>query len=217
MNNKKIGIQVEGGWTIGMNSFEDKDFFYKKNLEGDDLWLDNTTLFVADNINRGITFEMTYENENVGYMLSVYKLSRIKGIWEFNSDDDARVFVRTNHDINAFNELISKELNPFNRDLVPLAIGGWKINHNNLVWNISEYKKEELLFSATRTNLFIEVVYYNAKEKPFYVYYGEAIDDYYGINYELYKEVIISKEVYLDTQEELIEFLDSFLLNRKMK
>ncbi|MEJ5048466.1 hypothetical protein WH221_01440 [Chryseobacterium culicis] len=200
------GIQVEGGWSIDANVFIDKNY----NIL--DIPFDNTLLLSAVNHITGKTISISYENSNVGYSFDTCVLSRSLGEWR--NDDATNIYktIKTGHHIDEFYDLLSEYLNPLQKDLIPLKISSWTIIYNNLKRNNDGYDDRELIFSATRGKLFIDITYNRNWEKPYYIYMGLSKYDYSEIVYNLNKPPREYQEIFLENVEEVVVIINDFLI-----
>lgn len=201
------GIQVEGGWSIDANVFIDKNY----NIE--DIPFDDTLLFSAVNHITGKTISVSYENSNVGYSFDFCMLSRRLGEWHH---DGAAIYktIETGHQIDKFYNTLSEYLNPSKKELIPLKISSWTIVYNNLIRNEGLYDDIELIFSAVRGKLFIDITYNRNSEKPYYIYIGLSKYEYSQIVYSLNKPAREYQELFLKNIDEVVVIINDFLIEQ---
>lgn len=207
MNSKihKNGIAVDGGWTIDANVF----------LNGMDamenLPFDNTLLFSGVNHITGKTISITYENATVGYSLDYCSLTRQAGTWVNDDNNNVYETLLTGFDISSICALLLQYLNQSGKKLVPLMISSWTILYNNLVENVVP-ACNDLLFSAVRGKLFIDVSY-QKKKGEYYVFLGMAKRAYGEMDYNLGKPTTESVELSIKDINELKMLIDGLLVN----
>lgn len=200
------GIQVEGGWSIDSNVFIDENF------NAQNIPFDNTLLFSAVNNITGKTISISYENNNVGYSFDCCLLSRRLGEWQYDENSNIYKTLHTDHNVSVVYNMLPQYLNPLEKNLIPLKVSSWSIIYNNLMKDQTLYDDIELLFSAVRGKLFIDITYCRNEDKPYYIYMGLSKYEYAEAVYHLNKPAREYKEIYMEKIEDVIKLINDFLI-----
>jgi hypothetical protein len=204
-----IGIQVEGGWSIDSNVFINEDFNFQE------IPFDSSLLFSAVNHITGKSISISYENRNIGYSLNCCILSRFLGVWRYDENTNIYITLKTDYCLRNIYDMLPQYLNPLKKNFIPLKISSWKIIYNNLIEEDYLYNDVELVFSATRGKLFIDIVYYKNMNKSYYIYMGLSKYEYSELTYNINKPTLEYKEIYLEKIEDVIDLTNGFLIANK--
>ena len=185
------GIQVDGGWSVDSNAFIDKRY------SAQDVPFDDTVLFSAVNGITGVAISVSYENAAIGYSLEQIQLSRASGRWTYDEVSSVHTTIATGHDVEAIFDLLPQFLNPLGKELIPLRISSWTVMVNNLTEAETEHRDVELIFSATRGKLFIDVAYTRDQALPYCVYMGVSKRPYTDVTYMLDRPTTTHKVTHL--------------------
>lgn len=199
------GIQVDGGWAVDSNAFIDERY------DAQDLPLDDTVLFAAVNGITGVSVSITYENAAIGYSFERILLSRASGRWTYDETRSVHTTIATGHDVEAIFELLPRFLNPLGKDLIPLRLSSWSVIVNNLTVAETEHSDVELVFSATRGKLFVDVAYTRDQALPYCVYMGMSKHPYTELTYTLDKPTTTQKVIELKDVGAVAALIDDLL------
>lgn len=199
------GIQVDGGWSVDSNAFIDEHY------NAQDVPFDDTVLFAAVNGITGVTVSISYENAAIGYSLEQILLSRASGRWTYDETRSVHTTIATGHDIEAIFGLLPRFLNPLGKDLIPLRLSSWTVVVNNLTEAEAEHHDVELIFSATRGKLFVDVTYTREQALPYCVYMGMSKYPYTELTYKLDKPTTTQKVIHLKEVDAVAALIDDLL------
>jgi hypothetical protein len=199
------GIQVDGGWSVDSNVFVDEHY------NAQEVPFDDTVLFTAVNSITGETVSLSYENAAIGYSLEQILLSRSLGRWMYDEDRSVHTTIAAGHDIEAIYGLLPRFLNPLNKDLIPLRLSSWTVVVNNLTETEAAHHDVELVFSATRGKLFIDVTYTRIEDRPYCVYMGMSKHPYTELTYKLDKPTTTRKVIHLNEVDAVAALIDDLL------
>ncbi|KRC60801.1 hypothetical protein ASE14_07460 [Agromyces sp. Root81] len=199
------GIQVDGGWSVDSNAFIDEHDMAQ------DVAFDDTVLFAAVNGITGESLSLTYENAATGYTLEQIQLSRASGRWTYDEASSVHTTIAAGHDAEAVFGLLPRFLNPLGKDLIPLRLSSWTVAVNNLTEAEAAHRAVELVFSATRGKLFIDVTYTRAEALPYCVYVGMSKHPYTELTYTLDKPTTTQKVIHLREVGAVAALIDDLL------
>ncbi|MGW4096550.1 MULTISPECIES: hypothetical protein [unclassified Mycobacterium] len=199
------GIQVDGGWSVDSNAFIDERY------NAQDVPFDDTVLFAAVNGITGVTVSISYENAAIGYSLEQILLSRASGRWTYDETRSVHTTIATGHDIEAIFGMLPRFLNPLGKDLIPLRLSSWTVVVNNLTEAEAEHRDVELIFSATRGKLFVDVTYTREQALPYCVYMGMSKHPYTELTYKLDKPTTTQKVIHLKEMDAVAALIDDLL------
>lgn len=200
------GIQVDGGWSVDSNAFIDEHY------DAQFVPFDDTVLFSAVNGITGVTISISYENAAIGYALEQVLLSRVSGSWVYDETTSIHATIATGHDIEAIFGMLPGYLNPLGKDLIPLRLSSWTVVVNNLVESEAEHRAVELIFSATRGKLFVDVAYTRDQALPYCVYMGMSKHPYTELTYKLDKPTSTQKVIHLEDVGAVAAVIDDLLM-----
>lgn len=199
------GIQVDGGWSVDSNAFIDERY------SAQEVPFDDTVLFSAVNGITGVSISISYENAAIGYSLEQIQLSRAAGRWTYDETRSIHTTIATGHDIEAIFGLLPQFLNPLGKDLIPLRLSSWTVMVNNLTEAETEHRDVELIFSATRGKLFIDVTYTRGQALPYCAYMGLSRHPYTEVTYMLDRPTITHKVIHVKEAGAVSALIDDLL------
>lgn len=198
-------LQIDSNWII----FSNAPIY--------DIILPNTLIFSAFNSSTGKNLSIYYENEKDGFYLEYTVCDRKNANWDYSTSNIQRTKKSIN--LKELYEELSKYLNIYNKDLVPIAFfGGWQIVYNNFLLSTNNYDEIEYLFFCTKKKNYIEITYHkndnsymiDVGRTKYYITEGsyqisnKNLINTYSFTFFKIEDVVIFIENYLENPEKII-------------